>query len=857
MKLNIQLFAGSVSIGTITETTDINTNQSTFTIPATMTTTGTTYNNDNAYMTLQWKYASSSSWTSLSKQTFGIGKNSSKTKSWTLTLDHNADGTLENINFRVKWYITDSTNGTTGTTTKTPTTIPRASTIDSVTGGTTPYYPTIKWTPKSSSFKYKVKYYYRNNSYTSGLITPSTTNQYTYNSLLIPNAIFNGVQTTSIEAIAELYTYQSDGTTQIGTAATKTFTVTLNSSIKPNLGISNLAEADSTMISKNWGIYVQGKSKLSFHLGYAYENPTPSSSTVTATTNGQTFSSTSMNGYLDYTTSTLKTAGTNTLTATIVDSRNRSATDSETYNVVAYSVPTINIAQVQRCDVNGNVDKNGQYCLISYNASISSCDNHNKTGAEYKVGYRVQNTGSYQYISLGTNANSKSASGILFTDGIKSASSSGTKVQFSDSTYDIQFYVKDSFTTITNTQSLDAGFDLLNFNPSGKAMAIGKVSEAGANEELLEIAMPTQLILGTYNAESENISGATKFLNIMNLEIIKEWLDVPLIFNLSSRGNHWARVFVRFTNNNTTDPTLLKFSYICSNGCPLNPRIKKVGTSNWSIYVNAANNDRVEITQLEYPPYLAKRLKITYPNALVSTLDDATLADYEEVFSKQTKIYQQTIDNSDGVNFYPLGTTEQANGLQTAYRTGSFTIYSRRGTTSIDGGNGIILGNSTASGTDGNKKGEIRLFTLGTGSNYIEPAASHSSTYYNYLPTHGGTFQVQPIQLYNNSDGTSGNVALSETSANYKYLEIFYRYSDNSTRGSLKVFNPNGRKFQITMSYDNGTYLYINTGNYTISGNTITADSQIRWRIGTSGNATRSTGATNITIYRVDGIRTN
>ena len=38
----------------------------------------------------------------------------------------------------------------------------------------------------------------------------------------------------------------------------------------------------------------------------------------------------------------------------------------------------------------------------------------------------------------------------------------------------------------TNLQLLDAGFDLMNFNASGKAMAIGKVSEAGANEELLE-----------------------------------------------------------------------------------------------------------------------------------------------------------------------------------------------------------------------------------------------------------------------------------------------------------------------------------------------------------------------------------
>ena len=142
MKLNIQLFAGSVSIGTITETTDINTNQSTFSIPATMTTSGQTFNNDDAYMTLQWRY-SGGSWTTISKKTFGISTNSSKTKSWSLTLTHEDDGTLPDIQFRVKWYITSSTNGTTGAKTYSPTTIPRASEIDSATSGTTRYYPTI------------------------------------------------------------------------------------------------------------------------------------------------------------------------------------------------------------------------------------------------------------------------------------------------------------------------------------------------------------------------------------------------------------------------------------------------------------------------------------------------------------------------------------------------------------------------------------------------------------------------------------------------------------------------------------------------------------------------------------------
>ncbi len=500
MKLNIQLFAGSCSIGTITETTDINTNQSTFTIPATLTTSGSTYNNDNAYMTLQWRYSGGSSWTTISKKTFGIGQNSSKTKSWTLSLTHEDDGTLTDVQFRVQWYITSSTSGTSSTKTYSPTIIPRASDIDSITNGTTPYNPTIVWTPKNSSFRYKVEFLNSINHSTnlSYIIVPNQTTPYTYDSLEVNNNSYNNVDSITQTMTAILYTYKSDDIVNpIGTK-TKTFTTTLNSNIKPTISISNLAEADETMQSLNWGIYVKGKSKLSYKINYSFPFPMPSSATLSSNTNGQNFdANASISEYTrtqTFTTNTLSIVGTNTITARATDSRTR-YTDAtpQTYTVVDYSNPTVSTAQVERCDENGNVTADGIYIKISYGASISSCSGNNTPYATYKVGYRIQNTEDYTYVPLTTNVNSYSASGILFTDGIKSANSSGIKVEISpDYTYDIQFYVEDVFTESTNVQSLDTGFDLMNFNASGKAMAIGKVSEAGANENLFEVALPTK-----------------------------------------------------------------------------------------------------------------------------------------------------------------------------------------------------------------------------------------------------------------------------------------------------------------------------------------------------------------------------
>lgn len=517
MKLDIQLFNGSVAIQTITETTDINTNASTFTIPAKMTTTGATYNNSNASMTLQWKYASASSWTTISKQTFKIGKNSSVTKNWTLSLTHNADGTLENVQFRVQWYITDSTNGTTGATTFTPTTIPRASiptlSSSSVNMGSS---VTIYTNRYSSSFTHTIRYAFGN---ANGTIASYVATSIIWTpSLTLANQI-----PSSTSGVGTIYCDTYNGSTLIGT---KTINITLNvpSSIVPSTSFTQVQEAGS--VPSSWGIYVKSKSKVALAISGSGSYGSSISSYKISYYGGAVTTSSA-------TTSFLTQSGSTTFTGQVTDTRGRSASTTTSINVVDYSNPTISTAQVQRCDANGNIDNNGEYMYISYGASISSCSSKNTPSAVYKVGYRVHNTGSYTYVSLTTNANSYSASGVLFTNGIKAASSSGTKVQFStNNTYDIQFYVKDYFMEYTNVQSLDAGFDLLNFNPSGKAMAIGKVSEAGANEELLEIGMNTK-VDGTLSVNNSGIE-------IYNNNPYVDWHFNNSTDNYTSRLIEWS-----------------------------------------------------------------------------------------------------------------------------------------------------------------------------------------------------------------------------------------------------------------------------------------------------------------------------
>ena len=64
-----------------------------------------------------------------------------------------------------------------------------------------------------------------------------------------------------------------------------------------------------------------------------------------------------------------------------------------------------------------------------------------------------------------------------------------------------------------------------------------------------------------------------------------------------------------------------------------------------------------------------------------------------------------------------------------------------------------------------------------------EPTTDKESTYYK---------DFEPVSLYDNSSGTTGTVTLSETAANFDYLEIFFKNSYNFC-SSVKISAPDGK----------------------------------------------------------------
>ena len=497
IKLNIQLFGASASVQSAKHDGRY--------LKLTVTETETSIENNTS--TIYWKFESiggNSSYYSI--YNYGVyvngsqvydGTSGDKTKNYTnhslpvikgskdgyVTIQHNPDGTAADISFSLHGKVyksgTETHDGTLALTTIPRASQPRLSSSNVNMGNAV----TIYTDRVSTSFNHTIRYVFGN---ANGTIATNVTDNVSWTpSIDLANQI-----PSATSGIGTIYCDTYSNGTLIGT---KTINITLNvpSNVIPTVSFTNVSEAGDVPASwqvNNQHIFVKTKSRVAL-----------------AISGGGVYSSSISSYRISYyggaittnsgTTSYLTQSGSTTFTGQVTDTRGRSNSATTTINVVDYYNPTISTAQVQRCDANGNIDNNGDYCYISYGASISSCSGQNTPNSVYKVGYRIKNTGSYAYVPLTTNTNSYSASGILYTDGIYPANrGSGTKVQFDTSnTYDIQFYVKDYFSEIVNLQSLDTGFDLMNFNASGKSMAIGKVSEAGANEELFEIGMNTNI----------------------------------------------------------------------------------------------------------------------------------------------------------------------------------------------------------------------------------------------------------------------------------------------------------------------------------------------------------------------------
>lgn len=161
---------------------------------------------------------------------------------------------------------------------------------------------------------------------------------------------------------------------------TCTLTLTVPSSVMPSIGSVSISEAVSGLAAE-FGAFIQNKSKVNVSIpAYGAQGSTITS--YRATLAGTTYTAAS------FTSGVLTTAGSNTLSITVTDSRGRSASASYNVSVTAYSPPSITSFLAARCNSAGTAAQiDGTRMWYTLAAAASSMGNRNTMACtvQYKL----------------------------------------------------------------------------------------------------------------------------------------------------------------------------------------------------------------------------------------------------------------------------------------------------------------------------------------------------------------------------------------------------------------------------------------------------------------------------------------
>ena len=344
---------------------------------------------------------------------FKVKKADGSATSWSSgKIYHNNDGTGSTTIATTKLWAfraKDSHNhgfGTLSPQTIALTTIPRKSEITSAAAVNLGEACSVRWTPLSAGFQYKLKFSLGGWSHTTDYINPNTTAPYTYTGYTIPMDAANQFPSaTSGTMTVTLYTY--NGSTSVGESSAATFNVTVpeNEDTRPTVTNLVLTAVDSPFA----GVFVQGNSKVRAVFngtGKYGANITSSKMTVEGRSYSAEHTSDYIGGY-----------GNIKVTIAVTDTRGVTGTAEGTIYVCAYSKPQVKVSVCQRCDANGNADDSGTYLVINASriySKVVSGTQHNFCTLRYryaKQGETLPNT--WTPLLVAGNSNDSVQTGAL------------------------------------------------------------------------------------------------------------------------------------------------------------------------------------------------------------------------------------------------------------------------------------------------------------------------------------------------------------------------------------------------------------------------------------------------------------
>lgn len=424
--------------------------------------------------------------------------------SWTGNVSHNADGG-KTVSVSGSFSIIGTSSLSSGSTSGNLalTTIPRTSVMTCSSNNVNIGSAITLYTNRaSSSFTHTFRYAF---GVLSGTIATGVGANCSWTlpmnlATMIPNSTSGG---------GTIWCDTYSGGTLIGTSHNN-FTANAPASMVPTVSISSVVEATSG-IAATFGAHIQGKSTLNISVtGSGSYDSTIKSYVIKL---GSSVYSTS-----SITTGILWTAGTNTVTATVTDSRGRTATATRDITVLEYTAPKISTLYAQRCNSTGVPDDGGDHMKVTIAGTITALSN--KNSKNFTIKYKKSSDSTYATKEVSTSTYSLAATSVIVP-----ASS-----EFS---YDIIGQATDYFSPTTQTTSLMSGFVLMDWYNSGKGIAFGKVAES----DLFDVGINARF-RGTVQIGS--ISNVESDINTLN----------QLSTTLTNRGINISE----FWNNIKTDP---------------------------------------------------------------------------------------------------------------------------------------------------------------------------------------------------------------------------------------------------------------------------------------------------------------
>ena len=387
-----------------------------------------------------------------------------KVFSQTVTITHDSNGAKTfSMNASGSYIPGTSLEGTNCSGSGTLTTIPRASSFDSVTSSVNVGETvTIKITAKSSAFYHKIIWTCGSASVTQTPGQVATTNQKSY-TYTIPTTWANQIpNATSKTASVKVQTYSNEAcTVAVGSAITKNFTVKIpnTATYKPSVSLSTTL-GNATAVGS---YYIQGKTKITLNASSGAAGSGAKIKSYTFKRGPTVIKTNTSEATTSSTSETTSTPGNSiNYSVTITDSRGRTATATKTVKVYAYSAPEITINKCYRSDSSG-AEKRDSGTYIYTMATFSASDINSKNTVTATIQYKKkESTDSYS-----SAVSISSGTGLVI----------GNDTISINDAYSVLITVTDKVGThVTKETTIPTIFVIMDFKDGGTGISIGKIA---------------------------------------------------------------------------------------------------------------------------------------------------------------------------------------------------------------------------------------------------------------------------------------------------------------------------------------------------------------------------------------------